>query len=115
MEGAHKAAPRCRHRTGKPVDGPALHREIRSFLRWASLEGHVEANVARDKPTGAAAPVRTRDLSEPEIRALWKATGQLGTYGAMVRVLLLTGARRREIELMTWDEIGATPLHSAPP
>jgi integrase len=37
---------------------------------------------------------RDRFLSDEEIRALWSACSGLGTYGALVKVLLLTGQRR---------------------
>jgi integrase len=47
---------------------------------------------------------RDRFLTDDEIIAVWKATGN-DTFGAHIRFLLLTGARRDEARLMTWDEI----------
>jgi integrase len=55
---------------------------------------------------------RDRELTENEIRWLWSATENIGQpFGPLVRLLLLTGARREEIARMTWNELsndGAT-------
>ncbi|WP_456856107.1 tyrosine-type recombinase/integrase [Bradyrhizobium sp. USDA 4501] len=48
---------------------------------------------------------RTRVLDDAEIRALWNATAKLGTFGALARVCLLTGARRTKVQLMKWTDI----------
>lgn len=50
-------------------------------------------------------PVRDRVLDDAEIRAFWSATGDLGIFGGMCRVLLLTGQRRAKVNLMQWDDI----------
>lgn len=50
-------------------------------------------------------PDRERVLNDEEIRAFWEATGKLGTFGSMCRVLLLLGQRRQKINLLRWDDI----------
>ena len=52
-----------------------------------------------------AANRRTRVLNDDELRAIWKATETGGTFPALVRFLLLTGARRGEAAGLIWDEI----------
>jgi integrase len=47
---------------------------------------------------------RTRVLSDDEIRALWKACDG-GIYGAMLKVLLLTGQRKDKVASMKWDDV----------
>ena len=47
---------------------------------------------------------RDRTLTDDEIRAIWSATGE-GVFGALIRFLLLTAARRDEARAMTWGEI----------
>ena len=47
---------------------------------------------------------RDRTLTDDEIKAVWKATAE-GTFGALIRFLLLTAARRDEARMMTWTEI----------
>jgi integrase len=46
-----------------------------------------------------------RFLTDDEIRALWKACGEMGTFGALVKTLLLTGQRRDKVATMKWDDV----------
>jgi integrase len=46
-----------------------------------------------------------RFLSDDEIRALWKACDEIGTFGALVKTLLLTGQRRDKVATRKWDDI----------
>ncbi|MCC8946470.1 integrase arm-type DNA-binding domain-containing protein [Bradyrhizobium sp. Arg62] len=48
---------------------------------------------------------RKRVLNDDEIRAFWRATAKLDTFGALARVCLLTGARRTKVQLMRWKDI----------
>ena len=47
---------------------------------------------------------RDRVLSDEELRAVWKQAGD-GDYGAIVRLLILTGQRRDEVGAMRWPEV----------
>jgi integrase len=48
---------------------------------------------------------RTRILTDAEIRAFWKASGELGyPYGPLFRLLLLAGQRRSEVGDARWSE-----------
>ena len=59
--------------------------------------------MRRTKPSDH---VRDRILDDDEIRLLWQVTGSAGSYGALLRVALLTGQRRTKLAEMTWDDIG---------
>ena len=49
---------------------------------------------------------RARVLSDAEVRALWKACDEIGfPFGPVVKLLLLTGQRRREVAGMRWSEL----------
>jgi len=48
---------------------------------------------------------RTRTLNDEELRRVWKATETPGPFPALVRFLLLTGARRSEAAEIPWAEI----------
>src|SRR5262249_49507886 len=49
---------------------------------------------------------RERTLTDDEIRAVWAAAeGDTGPFGAFVRFILLTGARRSEAADMAWSEL----------
>jgi Arm DNA-binding domain/Phage integrase family len=51
------------------------------------------------------AHARKRVLNDDEIRALWAASATSGTFGALMRFLLLTAARRNEGARLPWSEI----------
>jgi integrase len=49
---------------------------------------------------------RDRVLDDKELRAVWLAAEEIGwPFGAMVKVLILTGQRRDEVARMEWSEI----------
>ena len=54
---------------------------------------------------------RDRVLSEAELVEVWRASGSAGEYGAIVRLLLLTGQRRAEIGDLAWHEIDFERRH----
>lgn len=51
------------------------------------------------------ANARSRVLNDDEIRTLWKAADANGYFGALVKFLLLTAARRSEAAGLQWNEI----------
>jgi integrase len=46
-----------------------------------------------------------RILSDEEIRALWACTAEIGTYGVLIRLLLLTAQRCAKVVAMQWDDL----------
>jgi integrase len=48
---------------------------------------------------------RDRILDDDELRAIWKVAEANGTFGAFVRLLLLTGQRREKVAAMRWQDI----------
>jgi len=48
---------------------------------------------------------RSRVLSDEELRAIWKATGDYSIFGALLRFILLTATRRNEAAHMRWSEL----------
>ena len=48
---------------------------------------------------------RDRVLTDEELSLIWRQAGE-GDYGAIVRLLILTGQRREEVAAMTWEEAG---------
>jgi integrase len=52
-----------------------------------------------------ASQARDRVLTDDEIRLIWPVAEANGTFGAVVRFLLLTGQRRGDVYGMTWSEL----------
>jgi integrase len=48
---------------------------------------------------------RERTLDDAELSAVWRASLALGQYGAIVRLLALTGQRRSEVAELQWAEL----------
>jgi integrase len=98
---------------GKPGAADDLRKFTRTFCDWAVNSGKAAANVMaglrRPKQTRAeklAAEARkARALSDDEIIAVWNACEGRGSFGNLVRLLLLAGARRGEIAKLARDQI----------
>src|SRR5262245_26153234 len=89
----------------------AVHGVIRALFNWALETGDYgleRSPCDRIRPRvliGAKEP-RQRVLADAEIHAYWVATERMGyPYGHMLRLLVLTGCRRREIAEAAWNEI----------
>jgi integrase len=55
---------------------------------------------------------RTRILSDDEIRAVWASAD--GTFGDLVKLLLLTGQRREKVAGMKWSEVSVDGVWRIP-
>jgi integrase len=75
---------------------------LRKVMNWhAARSDEFRTPIVRGmaRSTGRA---RDRILTDDEIRAIWKSAD--GVYGALVRFILLTAARRSEAAEMRWAE-----------
>jgi hypothetical protein len=78
---------------------------LSSFFAWAIGEGLCDANpVVGTNKHFDGAKSRDRVLSDREIANIWHALPDTD-YGAIVRLLILTGQRREEIGGLRWSEI----------
>jgi integrase len=50
---------------------------------------------------------RSRKLDDAELRRIWKTAGDAGSFGAFVRLLLLTAQRRDKLANLRWDDLDA--------
>ena len=71
--------------------------------REESYTSPIVRGMRRTKPAERA---RDRILADDELKALWNASASAGTFGAFVRVSLLTGQRRSKVASMRWDDVG---------
>lgn len=80
---------------------------IRKVMRWhqTRVDDYVAPIVPGMKRANSADRKGKRILGDDEIRALWVCTGEMGTYGAILRTALLTGQRRAKIATLRWDDL----------
>lgn len=77
---------------------------LSTFYAWAMGNGLAEANpiVGTLKPTDAEP--RARVLSDAELAAIWRASGD-AAYGKVIKLLMILSARRAEVGGMCWSEL----------
>ena len=101
--------------------GPVMADRTRAYFRkalawYAERDDHFNftAVFVRAEPRANAKDrARTRILSDEEIRVLWPLL-DAGTFGALVKTLLLTAQRRDEVAHMSRGEIGRDGIWCIP-
>ena len=89
---------------------------LRKAFNWYAskddkFNSPIVKGMARTRPKERA---RIRVLSDDEIRLIWPALGEAGTFGALLRTLLLTAQRRDEVANMSMKEIGTDGIWTIP-
>ena len=96
---------------GAPYQAHNAYAFLRRVFNWAvaTHEFGLERSPCEGlRPTDLIGEreVRVRVLTAPEVRAVWGACDALAyPFGSLVRLLLLTGQRLREVGEATWSEI----------
>lgn len=86
-----------------PTAGNRLRATLSALYSWAMSEGLTDVNpVAATKKNDEVSSDRV--LSDKELRSVWNAL-PAGDYGSIVKLLILTGQRRKEISDLRWSEI----------
>jgi integrase len=83
------------------IAAPAVANQVlgvtSSIFNWGRATGRVEGpNPAEGLRKHKLQP-RERTLTDAEIKAIWRAAGGVGEFGAICRLLMVCGARRQEI------------------
>ena len=87
---------------------------MKRMLTWAASRDIVESNVAQFVEPPADETRRDRVLTDAELVDIWRAAdAQGGPYGAGVKLLMLTAARREEIFGLLRTSSTWTALQSA--
>jgi integrase len=101
-----------------PVQADRVRAYLRKALSWyAERDDEFNLNAAFVRVGARANPkerARTRVLSDDEFRAVWPLLSEAGTFGALLKTLLLTAQRRDEVANMTWTEIGTDGTWTIP-
>jgi integrase len=79
---------------------------IRRVFKWAVRRGIIEANPLADLEPPARERSRERVLTDAELSSIWRACEPLAwPCGPIIRLLIMTGARRGEVGGMCWSEV----------
>jgi integrase len=85
------------------VTGNRVRTSLSTFFSWAMMQGLIEANpvigTARNREHS-----RERVLEPTELRAIWNSLAD-DHFGAVIRLLALTGQRAGEIAALRWSEV----------
>jgi integrase len=78
---------------------------LSAAFSWAMKEGLCDSNPASaTHDPGEGMKSRDRVLNDRELALVWHQSGD-GRFGAIVKLLILTGCRREEIGALKWSEI----------
>jgi integrase len=96
-----------------PVAADLVLSIVRSISNWYSTRDDnyvspVVRGMRRSEPKERA---RDRILDDDEIRAVWKQGEANGTFGAFVRLALLTAQRKEKVASMKWEDIEENVWH----
>jgi integrase len=89
---------------------------VRGIMNWFASrhDDYVPPIVRGMRRTSAKERARSRILTDDEIRTIWKVAEGNGTFGAIVRMLLLTGQRRRKVLSMRWADVSVDGVWTIP-
>lgn len=78
----------------------------RAAFQWGVKRGMIAANPFAALPAIGAKPKRDRVLSDSELAAIWHAAAAMPlSFGAIVKLLMLTGQRVQEVAGLRWSEL----------
>lgn len=91
---------------GSPITGNRTFAALRKLCNWAIERGIIETSPCERVKAPAAEKSRDRVLSDDELRLAWGAFEAAGwPFGPLAQLLVLTGARLREVGEMRWQEV----------
>ena len=92
--------------SGRPLAANRALSAIRKLFNWAMDRDIIASSPCAGVKPPSAENVRDRVLSDAELRDIWLAADTLGgPFGALVKLLMLTGQRRDEVARMAWGEV----------
>src|SRR5262249_22452332 len=93
-------------RERSPIVAGLARAKLSAFFVWCLRQGFAEGNPTIGTDAGKRVAPRERVLSDGELAPIWKGAVEIGgDYGAIIRLLILTGSRRAEIGGMAWSEL----------
>lgn len=92
---------------GGPVMADRVLATLRKLFNWYEVrnEDYSSPIVRGMRVSSAMDRARNRILSDDEIRTVWAGCDEVGTFGAFVKVALLSGQRRAKVAAMKWGDV----------
>jgi integrase len=89
---------------------------VRGIMNWyESRSDDYSSPIARGmRRTDPKTRKRARILDDDEIRIVWSVAKRNGTFGAFIRIALLTAQRRGKIASMRWDDVTVDGVWNIP-
>jgi integrase len=88
-----------------PTQSNRTRASLSKYLNWCIGEGYVDINVALQTNKNEEV-ARDRVLDQSELRSIWNALPNGGDdYADIIRLLILTGQRLRELGELHWSEV----------
>jgi integrase len=87
-----------------PVAAARARANLSTLFKWAMGHGYVDHNPVIGTINPDPRTTRERILKDHELQAIWRACGD-DDFGAIVKLLVLTGQRRSEVGAMAWSEL----------
>ncbi|HZN28892.1 MAG TPA: integrase arm-type DNA-binding domain-containing protein [Xanthobacteraceae bacterium] len=92
--------------TGKPIAANRVFSAVRKMFNWALERDILAASPCAGVKPPSAERSRDRVLNDDELRRVWRAADKIGgPFGALLKLLTLTGQRRDEVARARWSEI----------
>jgi integrase len=77
----------------------------RTFFRWAQKRRYIDRSPLDGLNLPTKSIARARVLTDAELKAVWTTAADRGTFGVIVKLLILTGQRRGEIAALNKEWI----------
>lgn len=81
----------------RPAECNHAFTAVRTFFRWACRRRYLQHSPCEGLQRPTKPVSRSRVLNDKELPKVFQAADQLGTYGSIVKLLILTGQRLNEI------------------
>ncbi len=80
---------------------------VKAFLNWCVQREYCAASPLGSQKRPKVPSAKERVLSDDELVAIWHATEEMGKFGAIVRLLMVTGQRRQQIACLqtSWVDL----------
>jgi integrase len=92
------------------IEANRVRASLSAMWTWSLRTGRIEGdNPVAYVPKPSKETPRERVLTDAELAVIWDCTGGDHDHDRIVRLLLLTGARREEVGAMEWGELLFSP------